>query len=233
MACNHKTTPQCSHAVEPPTPSSPSLKRSSLVKLKLAAAAKQARRGSAKVSGLKNRKGNKSNPSYNGPVDSATFDNNVVVVPMMIKYQAAVTFTSGTSSFVWPNNPNNDPGWSSLAAEFDEYRILAMDAHFAPWDPYDTSIAHPPIVSVVDHSADTVAITTYDNAIQYESSMIHDSTKAFKRTWKASGYDELLWTPTAVPVVTGSIKTYATTGGTTGNFGRLLLDMRAEFRGKL
>jgi len=231
--CN-RTAPCKCHSVEQPTvtDSSSPITKASLTKLKLAALQKKAR-SSAKGSGLKNRKGKKSEQSYNGPVDSARFDNQTVVVLMMLKYQASYTYTSGTAATVWPNNPNNDPGWSSLAAEFDEYRCLGMDLHYIKWDPYQTSEARPPIASVVDHSGDTTALTSYDNAIQYESSQMHSSVDNWKRTWKASGFEELSWTPTASPIVTGSIKTYSTTGGTPGIPGKVLLDMLIEFRGKL
>jgi hypothetical protein len=175
------------------------------------------------------------NSVYTGGIYTGLDRNQVMEYDMIIGEQMDVVYSSGVINNVFSTDPSTAPDWSSLQAEFDEFRVLAMEVHWVPRNKYDysTLTPRPTIFSIVDHSDGVAALSSYDTAVQYESAVLHSTADEFKTRWSMSGTDEAGYIPTASPSPVGSVKYYSSYSGATGTAARVHIVRRVQFRGKL
>jgi len=123
--------------------------------------------------------------------------------------------------------------WSNLAATWGEYRVLAMQARFFPYNRYSKTTTNcAPGIIAVDRTNNTAISSINDG-------MSHDSWKVFSledpRTVvvKMDGTDEAQWRLTASGVAYAWIKYYATNLSVTITYGEWFVEYCVQFRSRL
>jgi len=177
-------------------------------------------------------------PSYAGPIRTRSdLDSRELTERVILLNFAITTSGAGLYNTVISNNPGASPSWASLAAIYDEYRVLGMEAHFTPNNRYNfpTTVGLDPFATVLDRS-DATALASYTGttpaADEYVSHMMFTSSDPWTRVIKMSDYAEADFIPTSAPAATFWIKPYflAATAAST-NLGFMTVLWRIQFKG--
>jgi len=143
----------------------------------------------------------------------------------------ATTDVSGQLSTIFANNPTGYANWTSLAAVFDEYRVLGMDLTFEPYQFNGALITQAPIVAVNDYDS-SAALSGYVLAAQYSSYEEHAGGRAWTKRILMSGAENAAFLGTASPTSTFWIKIWSAGNSVSTNIGRYSLKTVIQFRGK-
>lgn len=108
---------------------------------------------------------------------------------------------SGAGLYVgrFMNDPTVYQDWTSIDALFDTYKVCAMKLKFIPDKPNDTSTTtgYRPIY-VVGDSDDTSALTSVNQAIEYENMKAFDLSKPWSYYFKLPKRTQIAATTTIV-----------------------------------
>lgn len=168
---------------------------------------------------------------YTGPVKLPTSSNAVTTTKVNhSQFFTYNTTVGGIGNTIFLGNPSAATGWSSLAAEWAEYRVLAFEVEFIPSRKY-TANDNRMFVTIVDHADTATTIGSYGSAVDRESAIIHETQQRFKVTAKASGVEEMEWIPTVSPTARFCIKTYMEGSISTGYF-QCIVRYLTELRGQ-
>lgn len=174
--------------------------------------------------------------SYKGPVIPRDVVENVRTQTIVLNL---VTTISSNGSGVINNsfgttNPSSFPEWTSVAALFDEYRVLAGRLKFIPSNRYNKVVATQtcinPIFSVIDRDV-VVTLATTNSAASYESCEMHDLEGPFTRTFRMTGSREAAFINVQSPVNLGSIALFANSLSATLQYGTVFYSLTVQFRG--
>jgi hypothetical protein len=119
--------------------------------------------------------------------------------------------------------------WTSTAAIFNEYRVLAMELEFQPIVSYTSS--YPPVYWVLDRNA-SGTLGSYVVCANHESANLKSSRYPHKVVIKMDGPDEAVWTSTSTTFSWGWIKVFGTNFATSQNVGLINLRFLVQMRGK-
>lgn len=178
-------------------------------------------------------------PTYRGPVrtiqEIGESQVKQIVLPLVFP---ATTSGAGLYAGVIAGDPSSSPAWSKLAAVYDEYRVIALEAHFTPQNRYNapTTNITPPIATVLDHT-DGTALVSYTGtppaADQFESVLLFSASDPFTRVIRISDFKDANFESCNAPVAHLWIKNfYSSTTAAATTIGYFTVIFRVEFKGR-
>ncbi len=169
---------------------------------------------------------------YNGPIIPSSFKQGIDTRTEVMRLDQDLTSSgSGVLATVVGSNPQSYSNWTALSAAYDEYRVLSMSSHFEPYQRYhDATLNTSPIYVVIDR-ADSTALTSYQNALEYSSVSLFNTADRWNKTVKMNGVEDAVWTPVSTGVSTLYIKMYASILTNSTAIGRLATTVLVQFRG--
>lgn len=148
--------------------------------------------------------------SYSGPVILPLSNEGSQITTINMGYSSAIVASSGTVNTVFPTSlVTSCAGWTNMAAEWHEYRVLAMEVHLVPEIIYTGTQLYSPVVSVVDRATGG-ALTSYTQAADHSSAKFHSSRYDLRRVIKMDGPEESVWTATTTSFSWGWVKIWGT-----------------------
>ncbi len=98
------------------------------------------------------------------------------------------------------NQVQSSSDWASLAALWNEFRVLSMRVQLVPWNKYNlaTPATTPasPLYTVTDRN-DNTALGSLSTVANYNSAEQHEPSTKVVRSLKMDGVDEAEWTSTS------------------------------------
>ena len=184
-------------------------------------------------------KGSNTNPAdsvivYNGPVkapraaaERATISTYVSWAPTTL-----VTSAGGVINTVYSDDISTANDYASLAAVWDEYRVLAMEIRYCPITRY-TGTLNPlfPGFVLIDRD-DATAIASASLAANYESADLVMLTDPWKKVVKMGGVEDAQFTTTATPVARSWIKLRFDNSTVSASVGVVHQFALVQFRGR-
>ncbi len=169
--------------------------------------------------------------SYTGPVMLPLSNEEAQIINVNFGYSSQITASGGVLNTVFPTSlVTSASGWSSMAAEWHEYRVVAMEVHLIPEIIYTGTQLFSPVYSVCDR-ATGAALTSYPGAADHESVEAHSSRYDLKRVIKMNGPEESVWTPTTTTFAWGWIKIYGNGFSSSQDVYQGLYKFLVQFRG--
>lgn len=180
---------------------------------------------------------------YTGPIfigrahsahPKTTTENLVYTAPL-------ASDVSGGITGVFNNGPllGSATDWSNFSGAYHEYRCLAMQLDFLPNNQYSkTTTTAAPLAAVVDRSASTSAITSWNVAVGHDSVQFLSLENKWRKpwcepvVWRANGNEEMQWYETNSLVTTGLIKLFSDGNTASTTYGRILLTYVVQFRNR-
>jgi hypothetical protein len=195
--------------------------------------------GAAKRRARKNREGNSGlrgdSTSYHGPIVLPKAMGEQRIYNTNCSYTSAFTASAGTITLsINTSLVQNTSGWVQLAAEWHEYRVVAMEVIYVPILTYQTATiaVYPPCICVVDRATNS-ALGSYAGAADHESAQMFNLKHQYRRTIRMDGPEESVWTPVGTAFSFGYIKFYATGCDPAGaTYGRGMYRFLLQLRGK-
>lgn len=195
----------------------------------------------------KSKKGRKGNPlvahnpfqvnpnviAYNGPVitkkDKEQIDTYVVVLKLVGNLSSTA---GGGIAQTFSSNPSGAGDWSSLAAVWEEYRVLAMRLRFRPDNRYSktTTICRPGYV-VVDRGT-SAALASIQAAANHESAKEVDLEDPWSIEAHMSNSNESSFIAVASPIALIWFKLWFDSLTASTEYGIYELSWRVQFRGR-
>ncbi len=180
-------------------------------------------------------------PSANSLVYRGPFVPRPIVMQeqLVLKCLKLATDITSTGAGVINNtfglqNPSSFPAWTNLAAEFDEYRVLAAKLTFTPSNGYNKVVATQtcvtPIFVVLDRDS-VSTLATRNAALFYDSCKMFDLERPFVfAAWKMNGAREATFLTTASPTNLGCYAFFANNLSATLQYGTVLFELLVQFR---
>lgn len=141
------------------------------------------------------------------------------------------TSSAGEINTVFSNDPAIASNWSSLAAVFDEYRVLAQRLYFRPISFNGNLVSTAAIASVIDYDTAS-ALTGYMLANQYSSVREAAGGKPFTRTAYMSGVENAGFISTMSSSSTFWLKLWSANNSVSTKIGNMRTEWIVQFRGK-
>lgn len=178
-------------------------------------------------------------PFYRGPIRTPAERGNIRTRQISLQLiGTVVTSAGGLNADVYGSNPAGGTGWASLAAVYDEFRVLGMELRYVPTARYNrpVGVAEVPMAVVIDHDNAT-ALASYHGVVPaadaYESVTLQGIEDPWTRVARLSDFNEATYQNTNAPASTFYIKTFYQSGtAAAAELGRFLLVWKIEFRGR-
>jgi len=195
--------------------------------------------GAAKRRAKRNRGGNSGlrgdSTSYHGPVTLPKSMGEQRIYNTNCSYTSLFTCSAGTLTLsINTALVMNTSGWVQLAAEWHEYRVVAMEVYYCPNITYEAATiqVYLPLICVVDRATGT-ALGSYAGAADHESAQIFSSKHEYRRVIRMDGPEESVWTPVGTTFNWGYVKFYGTGFSPAGaTIGRGMYRFLLQLRGK-
>jgi hypothetical protein len=169
--------------------------------------------------------------SYNGPIVPRRFSANKDMRIEVLRLDTELVASgAGILTNVIGSNPASYANWSQYVNVYDEYRVLGLECHYEPYNKYRSAPNQSPM-SVVSDRADSTALTSYQNALEYSSVSLFNTAQSWTKGVKMSGTEEATFTPIGVGVSSLYIKLYASILTNSTAVGRLTSTVLVQFRG--
>lgn len=178
--------------------------------------------------------------SYNGPLrHTDDFSETTLSTAVLMIDGSLTSDSSGVIAPVYNSNPNSPGGalgalanFPNFAASWDEYRVLAFEVQYEPFDKYNrgVSVFTVPIMIVTDYDS-AAALTSYATADHYSSSKTFSLDVAFKYTVRMNGIENSNFISTASPAAMFYAKVFGNGSTVSTSYGKIFLRMRIQFRG--
>lgn len=151
---------------------------------------------------------------------------------IMMEQDLLVTSSStGVVNDVLNNDPSAASNWGSLVTTFDEYRILALDIHFSPFQFNGAAVIQSGFITAIDY--DTFGpLGSYSAGAAYASAIEHGGGQDWRRRIYMSGVENSGFSPTSVTNATFCLKVYSDSNTVSSKLGRYLIKYIVQFRGK-
>jgi len=192
----------------------------------------------------KGKKRNKGvpNPSesvieYNGPIDSFPAMRGERTLSTKFVSWAPIALIStggGLYNTVFPIDLGTANDYASLAAVYDEYRVLGAHMKYLPVNRYNRTAAEAigPGFVVLDHD-DGTALASLALASNYESAKFVNLSDPWKSApIRMHSIENAVFTTTATPVTRQWIKPYFEALGATKTYGNIFVTAIVQFRGR-
>lgn len=182
--------------------------------------------------------------AYSGPCIGAIRSKDDVLVCMEFREIASITTGGGVTTYsaAFANDPTGVPEWSSIAALFDGFRVLAMEIRYIPASYTGTALTGATLLCVLDYE-DTTVLASQTAALQYDSVAFRNigtTTDPLKvgwtfGPWRAKGSNLMMFNPVSATVPTqnrGSIKFRADSLTASTGYGAVVCYRLVQLRGR-
>jgi len=171
---------------------------------------------------------------YSGPHRLPASAKNLRTVVTTLSSYDTSDFTTGVTG-VLASAVNNDPSgygdWSSLAAIYDDFRVLHMSLHFVPISRYTTLLTKRPVLTAIDNDSTGVP-TSYGATANFESAVIRSIEDPFSMEHSMSGPPDDDFITTIAPAATWAFKFYSDGNTASSLLGAALVTLIVQFRGR-
>jgi len=163
-------------------------------------------------------------------VARARTGNNTCTV-LLATESALTTSGSGIINSVYTDIVTGVNNWSSFAAVFDSYRVLAVRVQFTPLRAVGGSTVtyFAPIATAIDRSDSTV-LSSYLAAMQYSSHREFPGNTQFSVLSCMASAEDATFLSTQAPAARCWIKTYSTGNTISTTIGRVVTELLVQFR---
>ncbi len=170
---------------------------------------------------------------YNGPVMiPAAIKADDSYVTELRSLQVLTSTAGGIFSTVLSNAPGGFTDWSSFQNLFSEYRVLAMDIKYFPYNRYSkTSTVCTPLYAVWDRNSAT-ALGSKTAATGYASCKQLSLEDPFEMSLKMDGPDEAQFRDIGTSTATFWWKPYSDNLSISTTYGDILVTVLVQFRGR-
>ncbi len=142
---------------------------------------------------------------------------------------------SGTVQTVLSNDPNNSAYWTSMFANYEEYRVLGIRLEYEPYQLTggSTLVQRAPIVAVTDFDS-SAALTSYALAKSFSNQKSYRSDQRFSIMAVDENTEGALWNNSnvAAPASSFWIKFYSTTNSASTVLGVVTLEYIVQLRNR-
>ncbi len=126
------------------------------------------------------------------------------------------------------------PDWTDLNTVFKEWRILAMEVRYTPWNQYSkaTTVVTAPIYAVVDRTTAT-ALTSVADALSSATCRQKSLENPWSISTRMNSVEEAVWTPSGGSLAASAkqfIKLYASGLSNSTIYGDFITHMVIQFR---
>jgi hypothetical protein len=171
---------------------------------------------------------------YTGPLKSLAMRRNQSTFKKYGNYTAACTSTVGgvvSSAFVV--SPATLDDWGNLQKDWAEYRILGFQVDYVPYHQGSavTGITDGILYMVIDRTSSTAALTSTQQAGDFEGCVYGCTNQRISQKAKASGANELAWVNMTVSSYWASIRTFSTALTASTGYGVFVVNIVIELRG--
>jgi len=178
--------------------------------------------------------------NYTGPVRTAKGMRGQDLHTVTIQSDGSLTSdVAGLIQNVYANKPDA-PGtglgacaqWTQLSQTFDEYRVLAFQIEYIPFNRYNRgAVITVPIMTVLDYDS-AVVLGSYGIADSYESARTKDLALPWKVTINMNGIENSTMVNALATTSTFFLKMFAS--GTTPStpYGKIFYRARVQFKNK-
>lgn len=176
--------------------------------------------------------------SYTGPVMTTPLAKEIDTFVRVLTDMVTTSVTAGgIFNTVYQSDPTTMTQWANMIGNVDEYRVLAIEAHFVPVNRYNQTLSVgyaagvSPIITVIDNNS-VVALSSLQVGAEFASSKLHSGSDPWTVVAKASNRNHMLWVDTNnSPTYVYSIKTYSTGNFASINLGQTMIRRIIQFRG--
>lgn len=186
----------------------------------------------------KSKRSIKSDPAYTGPVKPLSANHQISTFKKYGAWLVAATSTAGgviNNAFVVSPSTLND--WGNLQNDWSEYRILAFKVKYVPLfknAPNSTAAAIGGLLlGVVDRTSSTTALTSTQQALEFEGCQMAAINEELTLSGKATGANELAWVNITTSSYWASVRYYSTVLSTSNNYGNFIVELLVELRSAL
>ncbi len=170
---------------------------------------------------------------YRGPIVDLGSANEEDCHTQVLTYTATLgSDATGTIATFFVNNITFANDWSSIAACYDEYRILGVRLEWFPYNRYSkvTTICVPLILSV-DRTSTSVP-ASYAEVMSYASAEKHSIEDPWTMECRMTGVEDAVFTPTGTAFTPFGFKCFGTGFTVSTTYGRYFYYWRVQFRGR-
>ncbi len=179
---------------------------------------------------------------YRGPVSSRNIKNQDDTYEVLLRVPTDLASNSGgVISNVYDNNPNGTTDWSSFAATFSEYRVLATMLEFYPSNKSSKTTTVTKAMAAVVDRASSGTIASFAEAVNYESYQIFSLDDEFVEFGKGlkkapvakmTSTEESDFKTTAAPTAQWYHKLYSDNLSVSTTYGLVVQTFLVQFRGR-
>ncbi len=158
------------------------------------------------------------------------------VLTVSVPYSTGVSSDgSGTVQTVLSNDPNNSVYWTSIFANYEEYRVLGIRLEYEPYflTGGSTLIQRAPLTVVTDFDS-SAALTSYALAKSYSNQKSYRSDQRFTIMAVDENTEAADWnnSNTAAPVSSFWIKFFSTTNSASTVLGVITLEYIVQLKNR-
>lgn len=152
---------------------------------------------------------------------------------LMSRDDVLASSASGVLATVYANDPSVTSAWSSIAAVFDEFRVLAFRVIYRPhrYDGGTLGTVRAAVAVVTDYDTPT-ALTGYLLANQFSSCKEYNGGTNFEYAAFMSGSENSGFISTGSPSPSFWVKLYSAGNSTSTSLGHAMAEYVVQFRGK-
>jgi hypothetical protein len=168
---------------------------------------------------------------YRGPV---TLPQEELATTTVLYDYPLTSSAGGVVSDVFADIPNGSPDWTGFSAVYSEYRILAFKIQFIPLLTGAAIAANLYNVLYIVWSTDAsvTPLASYTDAVNHPVKRAGSLNQNLSLTHKMTGAEESLFVDVTSGVVDYTFKTFSTGLTPSTNYGRYLLTLVIQFRGR-
>lgn len=175
--------------------------------------------------------------AYTGPMKPAAARHQLTTLKKYGSWSSQATTTGAgilDPAFVLSPSTLND--WGNLQNDWTEYRILGVEVEYIPnaENAFVTGLGYGQLAMVIDRTSSTSALTSFQQALEYEGHVVGAVNKRFKISAKARGANELAWVNITTSSYWCSMRGYSNgTLSNTTNYGTYIVNLLVELRSAL
>lgn len=174
---------------------------------------------------------------YSGPINTSAYKQACDVHTFVVHNSGQLTSSAGgvlNTVFTNSNQAGASADWTGLSALFKEYRILAMQIDYIPWNQYSkasTTVVTP--LYVVSDRETATALTSVADAVGSASCRIYSLDNKWSRSIRMDGVEESQWTVSGSAVASTActyLKCYASGLSNSTIYGDFISSCVVQFR---
>ncbi len=174
---------------------------------------------------------------YRGPIHLPTkdgLDDTVVRANLSFTTQVSANGAGLIAGYVANSDVTASTDWSSFAATYQEYRVLAVEVKYQNYfnGAYSASLLQGAGAMCSNHVSTISAPASLDAVVQVADHKPWRTSAPLVKAWRARGTEEMGFTATSATSTHGGIQYYATVGTPSAFYGILYITFMVEFRSR-